>query len=98
MITEYNDYCIICGTRRTDMHHALGGNTKRHLSDEDGLLLPLCHEHHLGNMSVHKNKEMMVMSKIIGQLSWEKECVAKNGVTESVAREEFRRRYGESFL
>lgn len=99
MITEYMNFCIICGKPRTDVHHAIEGGTngRRALSDEDALLLPLCHEHHLGNMSVHKNHEMNVMSHIIGQLSWEKEQVGK-GMPECMAREEFRRRYGKSYL
>lgn len=99
MITEFDRFCIICGKPRTDIHHAIEGGTngRRALSDEDSLLLPLCHEHHLGNMSVHKNKEMNVMSHIIGQLAWEKDNVAK-GMPPEMAREEFRIRYGKSYI
>lgn len=97
MITEYDRYCIICGKPRTDMHHCLPGNAKRRLSDEDGLIIPLCHEHHLGDMSVHNNKEMNILSHIIGQLAWEKTRVSQ-GVSEAQAREDFRIRYGKSYI
>ena len=97
MITEYNDYCIICGKPRTDMHHTLGGNSKRTLSTEFGLLIPLCKEHHLGDMSVHKNKEMKILTNIIGQLAFEKEQVEK-GMKSDQARNEFRRVFGKSYL
>ena len=97
MITEYNDFCIICGKPRTDMHHCFKGVKHRHLCTEDSLLLPLCHEHHEGNMSVHHNKEMNVMSQIIGQLAYEKRKCAE-GYGEEAARESFRERYGKSYL
>lgn len=48
-------------------------------------------------MSVHMNKEMKVLMHIIGQLAWEKHCVAA-GETEENARELFRKRYGRSYL
>ena len=97
MITEYNDYCIICGKPRTDMHHCLKGNKQRHLADEDELLLPLCREHHEGNMSVHNKKELNVLAEIIGQLAYEKKkCAGRLG--EAAARESFRIRYGRSYL
>lgn len=79
------------------MHHCFKGVKHRHLADDDELLLPLCHEHHLGDMSVHKNKEMLVMSQIIGQLAYEKQKCAE-GLDVEAAREDFRRRYGKSYL
>ena len=97
MITEYNDYCIICGKPRTDMHHVFKGHKQRHLADEDELLLPLCREHHEGNMSVHNKKEFNVLAEIIGQLAYEKKKCAE-GYGEAAARESFRIRYGRSYL
>lgn len=97
MITEYNRNCLICGKPRTDMHHCIPGNANRRLSDEDELVIPLCKEHHEGDMSVHKNKEMYVLSHIIGQLAFEKTQVSK-GRTEQQAREDYRIRYGKSYL
>lgn len=103
MITKYNDYCIICGSPKTDMHHCLKGNKQRKLADEDELIIPLCHEHHLGNMSVHQKKELNVLCEIIGQLAWERDYLIKKtelpfeGLSED-AREAFRDRYGCSYL
>ena len=97
MITEYNDYCIICGKPRTDMHHVFKGHKQRHLADEDELLLPLCREHHEGNMSVHNKKELNVLAEIIGQLAYEKKKCAE-GYGEAASRESFRIRYGRSYL
>ena len=48
-------------------------------------------------MSVHMNKEMSTLMHIIGQLAWEKHCVA-GGESEENARELFRKRYGRSYL
>lgn len=97
MITEYNDFCIICGKPRTDMHHCLKGHKQRHLAEEDELLIPLCQEHHTGNMSVHQRKELNVLAEIIGQLAYEKKKCAE-GYGEAAARESFRIRYGRSYL
>ena len=97
MITEYNDFCIICGRPRTDTHHIFKGHKQRHLAEEDQLLIPLCQEHHTGNMSVHQRKELNVLCEIIGQLAYEKKKCAE-GYGEAAARESFRIRYGRSYL
>lgn len=97
MITEYNDFCIICGKPRTDMHHCMKGHKQRHLAEEDELLIPLCQEHHTGNMSVHQRKELNVLCEIIGQLAYEKKKCAE-GYGEAAARESFRIRYGRSYI
>lgn len=107
MITEYNDYCIICGKPRTDMHHCLKGHKQRHLADEDELLIPLCQDHHTGNMSVHNTKELNILVEIIGQLAWEREYLINRQLLpfddshdeiSQEAREAFRSRYGRSYL
>lgn len=103
MITHYNDYCLICGRPRTDMHHCLKGNKQRRFADEDGLIIPLCKEHHTGIMSVHMIKELNVLCEIIGQLQFEKDYITKktelpfDDLSEE-AREAFRSRYGRSYL
>lgn len=97
MITEFNEYCIICGKPRTDMHHIFKGVKHRSLCTEDELLIPLCREHHEGNMSVHQKKELNVLCEIIGQLAYEKSACAR-GCTEEEARRGFMVRYGKSYL
>lgn len=97
---EHKGYCCICGKPYVEEHHCFGGNANRRLADEDGLTLPLCPEHHnSGNMSVHMNKEMKVMSHMIGQLAYELEMVSTGQAkTKEEAKEMFRRRYGKSYL
>lgn len=94
MITEYNDYCIICGRPRTDMHHIFKGHKQRHLADQDELLIPLCREHH---EAIHNTKEYNLLCEIIGQLAFEKDLCAE-GMNRENAREAFRIRYGRSYL
>ena len=61
--------------------------------------MPLSYEHHEGNMSVHRNKEMSVLMHIIGQLAWEKHYIVEHeDVSEDDARDAFRKRYGKSYL
>lgn len=94
---DYAAYDIIDGTPCVERHHIFGGAANRKLSDEDGLWVPLTKEHHTGNMSAHKNKEMKALLHIIGQLAYEKHLVAE-GKSESMARELFKKRYGRSYL
>lgn len=97
MITEYNDFCLICGRPNAEHHHCFKGVKHRTLCTEDELLLPLCKEHHTGNMSVHQKKELNVLCQIIGQLAYERDrCAEGYGV--EAARESFRLRYGKSYL
>ena len=97
IITKFDDMCIICNRPATDHHHCLKGVKQRHLADEDGLILPLCKEHHEGNMSVHQKKELNVLCQIIGQLAYEKRKCAE-GMTEEEARVDFMQRYGKGYL
>ena len=83
-ITEYTEYCLICGTPSTDPHHCLSGSDRRH-ADEDGLVIPVCRACH---RFIHDNPKALTMSKIIGQLAYEKEHT----------RDEFRARYRHSYL
>ena len=104
IITDYLDICAICGRPRSDIHHILEGVGKRHLSDSDKLLLPLCIAHHnQSGLSVHQNKEMKVLCHIIGELAWEREYLADrlekyepNGKEESKIA--FHRRYGQNYI
>ena len=93
MITEYEDYCILCNRPRTDIHHLVFGVGRRNLADEDGLTMPLCDSCH---KAIHQGK-MQTLSKIIGQLLYERNKCAE-GMTVEEARESFRRRYFESYL
>ena len=94
MITEFNELCAICNKQATEVHHLIFGIANRRLSDEDGLTMPLCREHH---EMIHRNKELQVMSEIAGQLAYEKDKVAE-GMVPAEARVDFMVRYGRSYL
>ena len=102
ILTNYSKYCVICG-KPAEMHHIFKGNKQRKLADEDSLIIPLCQEHHRGNMSVHMKKEMNVLCEIAGQLAWERQYLINkyqlpfDDLSEE-CREAFRKRYGESYL
>jgi len=98
MVTEYTEICAICGRPRECEHHLIYGSTHK-LADEDGLTLPMCHNcHNMGKLTskIHGNSMAESLSKIAGQLAWEKEYYKK--IPEDPAREAFRKRYGVSYL
>ena len=98
-VTEYNNYCLFCGKPTEAKHHLIYGKN-RTMAEEDGLKIPVCNNcHNMGDIlnRIHENPMAEIMSKIIGQLAWEKAAVA-NGISEADARESFRLRYKESYL
>lgn len=109
ILTKYPDYCLVCG-KPAEKHHIFKGNKQRKLADSDLLIMPLCYEHHRGNMSVHMKKEMNVLCEMCGQLAWERKYLADKLASDEKlghqsaedwmdeAREAFRQRYGESWL
>ena len=100
IITKYRSNCMFCGRPTTSQHHFLFGRGVRQLAEEDGIKGPVCDDCHvIGKVlcRIHDNVMAEKMSKIIGQLAWEKRKVAE-GMTEDEAREAFRKRYGESWL
>lgn len=107
IITNFPDYCLICGKPREEMHHALYGN-KHKLADEDKLLMPLCNYHHQDSKNgIHYNKEMKALSQMLAQACWERHYLAELLSTEidrptddilKDARDHFFKRYGENFL
>lgn len=72
------------------------------LSGSNGIKIPVCDDEH--NMSggirqIHNNSAAEKLSKIAGQLAWEKEYYHKlYGYENDPAREAFRKRYGRSYL
>lgn len=107
IVTEYTDYCMICGKPREEMHHMLYGSGKHKLADKDKLLMPLCGDHHnSSNMSIHHNKEMKALSQMLAQAIWERNWIANHCNSDyhtaesdlKDAREAFMKRYGENYL
>lgn len=100
IVTKYNDYCLFCGKPRETQHHLVYGKDNREISEKHGLKIPCCNNcHNMGAISerIHGNPMAESMSKIIGQLAYEKHMVA-TGMTEADARESFRAEFGESYL
>lgn len=77
--------CFICGAWATDTHHIFGG-PNRNFSDRDGMTVRLCRQCH---SQIHDAGIGVNELRIAGQMRWEQ----KLGT-----REEFRRRYGKSYL
>lgn len=95
IFTDDLDHCIICGAP-AERHHIFGG-ADRKKSTEDGLILPLCPEHHRdGKNAVHINADMRRWTYILGQYAFESQYdgLAPKGT----ARELFRDRYGKNYL
>ena len=112
IITEYGDISAFSGRPRECDHHVVFGVGMKPLADEDGLFIPLTNaEHNLSQVGtinqIHGNPAAEKLSKMVGQLAWEKEYVAcvlaeLSGSTvediKSEAREKFMKRYGISYL
>lgn len=102
VVTRYSGYCALCGKPTQTEHHLLFGIGIRELAEEDGIKIPVCDDEH--NMSgeirqIHNNSAAEKLSKIAGQLAWEKEYYHKlYGYENDPAREAFRKRYGRSYL
>lgn len=92
IVTDYDNICFFCGKPAECEHHLLFGKGIRDLAEEDGIKVPSCHKcHNIGSISerIHDNSMAEKLSKKLGQAIYEKEIGT---------REEFRRRYGKSYL
>ena len=105
------DISTFSGAPAECCHHLVFGRGLRELADADGLTIFLTNAEHNMNPNgqrwqVHENAPAEALSKIAGQLAWEKEYIANTlTTTEKLkaimykeAREEFRKRYGRSWL
>jgi len=82
--------CAMCGNIADCEHHLIFGMGLRELADQDGLTIPLCNDcHTTGRDRIHGNVAAERLSKMLGQALWE----SKYG-----DREQFRERYGRSYL
>jgi len=99
-VTDYDGLCVICGNQAECEHHLLFGTFGREFSEKFGLKVPMCNRcHNMGKNSecVHGGSLSETMSRIIGQLSYEKMKVAE-GMSEREARKDFQSEFGSSFL
>ena len=87
-VLQDRKYCFCCGTTQNLQKHHIFGGSSRSYSEEDGLWVWLCQEHHTGDSGVHFNKEMMDALHQIGQEAYE----------ENHSRKQFVARYGKNYL
>ena len=91
--------CYICKRYGiTEKHHIMQGVANRRLSEEDGLWVYLCLDHHnTPPDGVHYNAENALWLHKVGQRAYE-EKMAQNGLNEDEAREAFMQRYGKNYI
>lgn len=91
---------MFCGKPCFSEHHLLFGTGIRPLAEQDGIKAPICEQCHTSGKvieRIHDNPMAEKLSKIAGQLAFEKRKCAE-GFSEDDAREIFRKRYGRSYL
>lgn len=108
IVTKYTNISAFSGLPAECEHHLIFGKGYKPLADEDGLIIGLLHrEHNLSSKGtinqIHENPAAEKLSKMCGQLAWEKHYIAeKRGLPfediEEEAREAFRTRYKKSWL
>ena len=112
IVTNYEDISVFSGTPTSIRHHLLFGKGIRELAEKDGVWIPITNEEH--NLSpkgtinqIHSNPAAEKLSKMAGQLAWERHELAKllaNALGKSVdelevtIRVQFINRYGKSYL
>lgn len=92
IVTEHEGICAFCGRETEGEHHLIFGTAGRELSEKDGLKLPVCNDcHNMGDKlrRIHDNPMAERLSKMLGQAIFE----GKVGT-----RDDFRKRYGRSYL
>ena len=100
MITDFEELCVICNKKATDVHHLIPGTSGRRLADEDGLTIPLCRECH---DRIHNDNKMLVLTKIIGQLAYERNYLINKyqlpfDDLSTECRVSFMERYGKGWI
>lgn len=109
IVTEYMDISAFSGAPAEARHHLIFGRGMRDKAEQDGIWIPLLHSEH--NLSakgtihqIHGNPAAEKLSKICGQLAYEKNYYHErykgdNGLENGdPARESFFNRYGISYL
>jgi len=89
IIVDDLNYCIVCGRPYPHKHEVFFGEKQRKHSIKYGMVIPLCYEHHEGNASPHRNREIDLQYKEKAQAIWE---------STYGTREDFRNIFGKSYL
>ena len=71
ILTDDMEHCIICGKSPVEIHHTMFGKNRK-LATEDGLVVPLCFEHHRGTYGVHgrEGHETDLFLKRLSEIRW----------------------------
>ena len=88
-MTSDLEHCFVCGRSPVQMHHCIGG-IRRKLSDSDGLIVPLCLDHHLGSKEGVHGQNYGLRMALMQQ--------AQTVYEKTHSRDEFMKRYGKSWL
>lgn len=91
--------CALCSEKKIfreadHTHHLISGNGRREKADKFKLTIPLCWECH---EKIHDNPDILITSKYIGQLIFERDRVAE-GQTKEEARTAFIKEFGKNYL
>ena len=74
IIQKNENECFVCGCcRGLERHHVIYGTSGRKLSEQYGLTVSLCYEHHRGRHGVHgmDGKELSNQLHIVAQTAFE---------------------------
>lgn len=86
IMTDDLEHCYFCGKTPVQFHHVFGGSN-RNKATEDDLFVPLCWECHV---KVHNEPSQRLNFILKQRGQWEYEATH--------TREEFRKRYGKSYI
>lgn len=86
--------CEVCGNPATETHHLIFGTSRRRRCDDDGITMELCFRCH---KELHYGTVSQKLSKMLGQMRWEQDAL-DDGADKYDVRNEFRERYGKSWL
>lgn len=107
VITKYENISAFSGKPAQSTHHCVFGKGLRELSEMYGLKIPLTNaEHNMSSIGtiyqIHGNPAAEKLSKMLGQVAFEKEYYRKlvcgQNSDSDPAREEFRKIFGKSYL
>lgn len=111
IVTDDMEHCLISGAPEPVWHHLLEGTGCRHISNDDGLVIPLKPMLHNEPMSlermhprpkcaIHFCPALSRMSHMLAQLAWERQYLINKFGKQygEEARNAFLRRYGKKFL
>jgi hypothetical protein len=83
------EHCFICGSPYVEIHHCIFGTANRRKSEKYKLVVPLCHAHHRGNESPHRNKVIDNQFRRMAQKYFEEHYGT---------RDDFMKEFGKNYL